>query len=639
MIWDSTFLKTVIDLLVIAAAMFTLSVFYRYYRSIGQLRLTVGVGPLLLAMCVTALFHLSDLLIMHGVIADVSALRDLHLNLNWVRALVSMGALMLGISYLLYSLVPRTARALDALREKNKSLEGIISERLAELTAANEKLQYQAILLKHVVDAVISADKDLRVASWNQGAEKIYGWKAEEVIGRDAATLFQTVYPDGPAPPAQLHARFQESGQWVGEAIHTGKDGRKIDVFISSSPLLDESGQMIGAVAINRDITEYKKTSAALEQERNLMRLLLDNLLDFVYIKDLQSRFILANNAVAKYMGASDPQEVIGKDDREFHPPEEAETFLKDERQVIQTGEPIVNKYETNTDRQTGQLMQVLTTKLPYRDASGQIIGTIGISRDVTALTEAEQLRHDNELLETALEKERELSALKVDFMATVAHEFRTPLTIILTSSAMLNQYWERLSEDVRRKKLDSIEAQVDHLEKMLDQLSLNIRAERGYLNFDPIWVNVVELSERVAAQVQPLLGEQHSLKVVHQGDIDTVFLDGELIYHVLINLVSNAIKYSPEGGQISIALSITAGQITVRVQDQGIGIPAGDQERLFDPFFRGSNIGTIRGTGSGLSIVKEIVNLHSGSIQIESQPDQGATFIITLPTAQNGDQ
>jgi PAS domain S-box-containing protein len=401
--------------------------------------------------------------------------------------------------------------------------------------------------------------------------------------------------------------------------------------------MLNEAGEMVGAVAVNRDISDFKRTRAALAQERNTLRTLLDNLLDFVYVKDREGRFTLANASLAQFMGVDSPQELIGKTDLELHCWEEVAGFWADELHVMESGEPIINKYETNTRPESGTQFTVLTTKLPYRNDKGEVIGIIGFSRDVTALSEAERLRAEKEKLEVALDKERELSQLKVDFMATAAHEFRTPLTIIQTSSAMLNNYWGRMDEASRRNKLTGIEAQVSHLSKLLDELGLSIQAERGQIRYAPGWVDVLELVKRLSEEVQPMLNKKHHFEMIHPAEMDTLYLDGELIYSGLLILVSNAIKYSPNGGPVTLTLSTTKEHLQVIVQDRGIGIPDDDQNRLLDPFFRGSNVGTIRGTGSGLSIVKEIVDLHSGDIRIESQLNQGATFTVTLPISQNG--
>jgi len=435
-----------------------------------------------------------------------------------------------------------------------------------------------------------------------------------------------------------VRKHYDETGEWVGEAVHKGKDGQKINVFISSSPIFDESGAWTGAVAIIRDMTEHTRARQALAQGQNLLRSVIDTMPNFVFIKDQESKFNLANKAVATFMGVDSPDELIGKTDQDFYPKEEATNYLVDEKLVIDAGQPIINKYETVTCPATGAIHVFLTTKLPHRNGDGEIVGIIGVARDVTELSEAERLRVERDKLEAALQKERELSQLKVDFMATTAHEFRTPLTVILTSSAMLNRYWDRLDDIKRRSKLANIETHITQLTSILDDVGMSIMAERGQITAAPTDVDILQLCHQLDEEIRSYLGENHILNMILPEPPLTFFLDDTLFYRVMFTLVANAIKYSPTGGPITLSIVKTKDHLQLSVEDQGIGVPDDDQNRLLDPFFRGSNVGTIRGTGSGLSIVKEIVDLHSGDIRIKSELNQGTTFTIIIPANWNGE-
>jgi PAS domain S-box-containing protein len=176
-------------------------------------------------------------------------------------------------------------------------------------------------------------------------------------------------------------------------AVHTHYDaeGREIFVEVSAAPVFDEAGEVACIVEACRDITDRRRARAALEQERNLLRTLIDNLPDCVYVKDVEGRFLAANLAVARIMGAATPQDVLGKNDADFYPPELAAEYRADEERLLQAGEPLVNKDESRLDL-AGELRTVLTTKVPLKDGRGEAYGLVGISRDITDRMRAEEM-------------------------------------------------------------------------------------------------------------------------------------------------------------------------------------------------------------------------------------------------------
>lgn len=254
-----------------------------------------------------------------------------------------------------------------------------------------------------------------------------------------------------------------------------------------------------------------------------------------------------------------------------------------------------------------------------------------------------------------ALVQERELNELRSRIVTMVSHEYRTPLTAILSSAELLECYWHKWDEQKRLTHLERIQSAATHLTQLVaDVLSIN-EVESGQIEFNPAPVNLKNLCQEAIAQLRLSPGSPHQIRVSHRGDDFGVIVDGKLVQQMLINILSNSIKYSPKGGEIELeliyynpgqttenqSLSLTDAEFKIfdspvtifRVKDQGFGILPHEQDQIFNAFHRGSNVGTIQGTGLGLAIAKKCVELHRGEIAITSEVGVGTTVTVTLPT------
>ena len=261
---------------------------------------------------------------------------------------------------------------------------------------------------------------------------------------------------------------------------------------------------------------------------------------------------------------------------------------------------------------------------VPLPDTKGFIKEILLVIQNVTELKNAEiEIR-------TSLEKEKELNEMKSKFVSIASHEFRTPLSTILTSVSLIAKYEKTDDLDKRNRHIDRIRSSVKNLTEILnDFLSLE-KLEAGKTDVHLAPLNFVEFIEELCEEMQAVSKSGQLIKLKHEGK-NMIDGDKQLMRHIMINLVNNAIKYSPEGAEISIYLCVDE-NITIKVADQGIGIPEADQPHLFDRFFRAGNVTAIQGTGLGLNIVKRYVELMNGTITFESSVEKGTTFIIILP-------
>ena len=235
-------------------------------------------------------------------------------------------------------------------------------------------------------------------------------------------------------------------------------------------------------------------------------------------------------------------------------------------------------------------------------------------------------------MLKQSLEKEKELNEMKSTFISITSHEFRTPLTSVLSSAELLQLYAGKWSDEKKSKYLDKIKNSVIYLTKLLDDVLTISRAETGKLDFHPDMLDLNQLSEDCIHDATSLLTGKHELIFNFNAEQKHFRLDPKLMKFILSNLLSNAIKYSPEGGLIGLDVSAGRDTLIIEVKDEGIGIPQLEISKIFESFYRSPNSEYFPGTGLGLAIVKRAVDLHGGEIHVNSSLGSGTTFTVRIP-------
>ena len=250
-------------------------------------------------------------------------------------------------------------------------------------------------------------------------------------------------------------------------------------------------------------------------------------------------------------------------------------------------------------------------------------------------LNTLDQLERSKDELARALAAERELGELKSRFVSMASHEFRTPLTAVLTSATLIEKYPGSDQQDKRQKHLDRIRASVNHLNDILEEFLSVGRLEEGKIEPHPVEVDVDRLVDETAGDMQGMLKPQQT---IHRrlDCLLPVWLDPSLLRKILVNLLSNAVKYSGPGSVVTVEGRCANGQLTITVQDEGMGISPDDQEHLFERFFRAKNVANITGTGLGLHIVGRYVELMGGQVSLQSELNKGTKVTLTLPYENN---
>lgn len=237
-----------------------------------------------------------------------------------------------------------------------------------------------------------------------------------------------------------------------------------------------------------------------------------------------------------------------------------------------------------------------------------------------------------NAELERALAKERELGEMKSNFVSLVSHEFRTPLGVIMSSTEVLQEYFDRLPAERRQRQLDMIFRSTKNLANLVEEVLLLGRVDEGRMQFAPAPLELEKICRSLADEAVSATGGACPILFTPDGPLTGASSDESLLRHILSNLLSNAVKYSQPGAAVDFTAARKNGSVVFTVRDRGIGIPPEDQARLFTSFTRGSNVGNRPGTGLGLVLVQKCVRLHGGTLDVQSAPGAGTTVTVTLP-------
>jgi signal transduction histidine kinase len=242
------------------------------------------------------------------------------------------------------------------------------------------------------------------------------------------------------------------------------------------------------------------------------------------------------------------------------------------------------------------------------------------------------RLKNSEQNMLKALNQERELNLMRTNFISMVSHEFRTPMTTIRSSTELLQCLGQQVTAEKKEQYFNRIQTSIDQMLDLLDEVLLLGSSGAGGLEYSPAPLNLENFCLELVEAMQFNDGDRHSIVFTHEGNCTGAEMDDALLRHIFVNLISNAIKYSPAQSRIQFNLNCQNNTAFFSIEDQGIGIPDKDQSRLFETFYRCSNVGRIPGTGLGLAIVKKCVDLHQGRIHVSSQINVGTKFSVTLP-------
>ncbi|MCC6896148.1 MAG: PAS domain S-box protein [Anaerolineae bacterium] len=378
---------------------------------------------------------------------------------------------------------------------------------------------------------------------------------------------------------------------------------------------------------LHQNVTDMNDTQEELEASKRLLEAILDNLVDGILTFDSDGE-IQSLNRAASYIFGYSAEAIIGRNVRELIPSlpnqsdhAEFDAFLKHFNGL---GD------ELDGQRRDGSIFPMYFSISEVSHDQQKLY--IAVVQDFTERKFMETQVREKETLNLELEKERELRDVKNRFISMMSHDLKTPLAAIRLANSMLRNYGDRSSEQEKQESYDAIDQQVEHLSELINDVMTISRQDFTGAELDRQIIDLETYCRDIIEELQLAYRMTRTIRFKGTRRRIEVFIDIKLMRRALTNLLTNAIKYSPESKPVTMELSYANCEAIIKVRDQGIGIPETDLPRLFEPFNRASNVGSIQGTGLGLAIAKQAVDLHGGKISVESVVGKGTTFTIMLP-------
>ena len=534
-------------------------------------------------------------------------------------------------------------------------------------------------IVGNAADGIITFDQHLRIEDFNAAAEVMFGVSAVTVARQEVLqwivdtdrrlrdfVYHKIIKDDDSGSGIRISADVRISSKsLVCEVAGQRKDGTTFPMALSVGVV--RWGEQVRFTCIVRDLSDQKRIEAALEQERSVIQELMLNLTEaiYIYFKDEQSRFLRVNSALAKKLGVQAPADAIGKTDQDFFPDDYARHALRDELEIMRTGRPNLSIEEQAT-WPDGSMSWVSSTKMPMRNARGQVIGTFGISRDISDMVKA---RVD---LQSAKNSAEAANRAKSEFLANMSHEIRTPMNGIL---GMTDLALDTNLSPEQRDYLQMVRSSSEQLLMIINDILDFSKIEAGKLELDP---HEFLLRDSLGETLRALAHRADSKGLELAAHIapnvpDALVGDGGRLRQIVVNLVGNAIKFT-ERGEVIVEVSLAgsesqfgnligssvpdasvirataengivpsrAGQVDnlphevelhFAVRDTGIGIAADKLDRIFNEFEQADGTTTRRfgGTGLGLAISRRLVRLMHGQVWVESELGRGSRFHFSV--------
>lgn len=501
-----------------------------------------------------------------------------------------------------------------------------ISRDITERQIAEARLKMQSSAFEALALAIIITDTKGNIEWANSSFSRLSGYTISEIIGKNPSQLIKSGKQDR-AFYQNMWDTILSGKVWSGELINKRKDGSFFYEEQTITPVMDFNGVIRSFIAIKIDITSRKEMELALKVSEERWHFAIEASGDSVWDWNMMTKEIFFSDQGKLMLGYSveEIEPKPGEWEKHVHPDDikpclenlnkylngEADSYLSEYRMRCKDG-----SYIWVHDR--GKIIEWTTEGKPMR-----IIGT---HKNIT------NRKLYEEQLRKGLEKEKELNELKSRFVATTSHEFRTPLASILMISDTLISYHQKMNMAQVSSKLLKIKKHVLHLNDIVNNVLQLSKMQEGKIGFNPKNVDIIATCLHIIDGFN--IGELYKDQIKFNSPFKTLIIniDKLLIVQSINNLISNALKYSPENSLVNIELNLGKDELLLMVRDRGIGIPEKDIKHLFTPFFRASNSSTIQGNGLGLSIVRESLLLHGGRVSCSNNTDKGSTFILHFP-------
>ncbi len=535
----------------------------------------------------------------------------------------------------------------DQLERRIRVVETELGQTVAARTLAitRSKRELQSILDAIQAGIIIVDEKQETIVSINPSALAMMQCDDIDIIGRSINELFlpnplssllsHSDYERLRCPNGRIlyvarrSARIRSNQQWLhivsfvdmSEQVSAEQKLHEANSLLEKR-VQDRTNELQKTVhQLQNEVQQRQEIQLALALNERFLNLIFESISIGVCLNDAKGKYMRVNKAFLALHGYSE-EELLQKDYRIFLRGTEEERIRSIFRTFMHDEQAATVECEFQLHGKFGNIRHVHVTASKFQ-VDGRTLIVSGV-HDISDRKRAE------EEIREAFEREKELGELKSRFITLVSHEFRTPLTTIYSSAQLLEKNRSRWSIEKQSAYLNDIATCVMRLRDILNDILHFSKAESGKLKLTPTLVNVWDTCTEITDAL--IIGKGHTRIKLHIEGEKTAFVDRSIFRHIMQNLLSNGLKYSPAHLQVDCIILVGTIAMDITVRDRGIGIPESELDNLFQPFFRAANVGDINGTGMGLSLVHQMVQTHGGTISVESIQNQGTTFRVHLP-------
>ena len=513
-----------------------------------------------------------------------------------------------------------------------------------DIASASQEL---AFFVKNVADYamfLLSPTGDVR--SWNLGAERILGYEADEAIGKNFSIFYGPEDLANDKPGRELR-QAEKEGRIEDEGWRKRKDGTRFWANTIITALRDDTGELRGFAKITRDMTKHREAEETLRRSEEMFRLLIASVQDYaIYMLDSQGNITTWNHGAERIKGYS-PEEIIGKHFSVFYTPEDIAAGKPQHNLDVAKAQGRLEE-EALRVRKDGSRFWANVVISAVHDEKGELRGFAKVTRDISARREAEETRRayyeqrearlraeeEKHRAENSYRAAQEANRAKDEFLMTLSHELRTPMTAILGWARMLPVM--NPSDPMFPEAIRSIGRSANLQAKLIDDVLDVSRIVSGKLRLGVENIDVAPILQSAVEAVRPSANaKQITLVTSISPDVGAATLDPTRLQQIVWNLLSNAVKFTPKGGRVELGGSRTSSHVQISVIDTGEGIEPSFLPYVFEPFRQAETASTRThgGLGLGLSIVRYLAEAHGGKVMAESTGrGKGARFTVTLP-------
>lgn len=417
-------------------------------------------------------------------------------------------------------------------------------------------------------------------------------------------------------------------------AEYNSSCGSRLFLEVTFVPVLGPKKEVKNVNIIAQDITSRKIFEGKMKTVASDVNSMIEHAHAIIFSFDSQGYIVEWNNHCTQITGFT-KQEVLSRTCTDLLVNAGHKCRLDELMMVVMTNHPVAN-HELLLQTKTGGEIVAMVSATPRTNANGQVIGGTVVGQDITELTTyrkslEKMIKSKTEALEQVLKKEKEAVEQKSRFVSIASHEFKSPLSSIDFATSFIKQNAATIGKKKLNEKVRVIEKHVTHMSHLLEDVLNFSRNENGKIKLYPSEISLETFIQDAVEEVTENTRHSHHI-CVSTNHLGFLLTDEKVLRNILINLLTNAIKYSPGKEEVSLNVLDHDDVVTLEVRDEGMGIPEDEIETIFEPFVRGKDAGAIRGTGLGLSIVKKAVELLNGNINVDSTPEKGSVFLVTIP-------